>query len=408
MALAGDSLTALTGNSPHYAEEQLASFLQNLDSNPLGWQAVHFHFSKLSPSNRRENTVRIALVGLQNLVRVSEGRTFVLHNFDVVIVLKGPLVSEVNDGVETTRILFQDDPLSRRPEAFSTWYDLSVGNGRLQAAVRKLSIEKARQQNARETGRGPFVEIEPLDPGRLFKLQNALTGIDLSAYLRSQPICAILPGQPPQPIFEEIYVRIADLQKPLMPNVNLAGNRWLFQHLTQSLDLRVLSILSRQPEAFIRGPISLNMNVDTLLSQSFLEFDASLREGQQQQILIELQPVDIFADIQAFQFGRDFVRNKGYRLCLDGLTPETLVLCDRERLGIDLLKMHWTPTVPSAGEIDGVEGFLEAVVGAGAERLIISHCDDDAAVKYGRKLGLKLFQGRYIDQLVNPGAPTRN
>ena len=69
--------------------------------------------------------------------------------------------------------------------------------------------------------------------------------------MRSQPICAVLPDQPPHPIFEEIYVRIADLQKPLMPNVNLAGNRWLFQHLTQSLDLRVLSILSRRPEAFI-------------------------------------------------------------------------------------------------------------------------------------------------------------
>jgi len=408
MAPAVGGLASPLGTSSNYAEEQLASFLQNLESNPLGWQAVHFHFSKLSPSHRRENTVRIALVGLQDLARMSEGRTFVLFNFDVVILIKGPLVSVVNDAVETTRVLFQDDPLSRRPEAFSTWYDLSVGNSRLQAVVRKLTIEKSRQMNARDVSRAPFVEIEPLDPSRLFQLQNALTGIDLSAYMRRQPICALLPDRPPQPVFEEIYVRIADLQKPLMPNVNLAGNRWLFQHLTQSLDLRVLSILSRRPETLIHGPISLNMNVDTLLSQSFLEFDSNLREDQQLQIVIELQPMDIFADIKAFQFGRDFIRSKGYRLCLDGLTPETLVLCDRERLGVDLLKMHWTPVVPSASEVGGVDGFLDAVVRAGPERLIISHCDDDAAVDYGRTLGLKLFQGRYIDQLVNPGAPARN
>ncbi len=404
---AGGLATRLRGAS-NYAEEQLASYLQNLESNPLGWQAVHFHFSKLSPIHRRESTVRIALVGLEDLARAHEGRTFVLFNFDVVILIKGPLVSLVNDAVENTRLLFQDDPLSRRPEAFSTWYDLSVGHSRLQSVIRKLTIEKSRQQNARGTTHTPFVEIEPLDPNRLFQIQNALTGIDLSAYLRRQPICAILPDRAPQPVFEEIYVRIADLQKPLMPNVNFAGNRWLFQHLTQSLDLRVLSILSRRPEALIHGPISLNMNVDTLMSQSFLEFDSNLREDQQLQIVIELQPMDVFADIKAFQFGRDFIRNKGYRLCLDGLTPETLVLCDREKLGVDLLKMHWTPVVPSAGEVDGVDGYLDAVVRAGPERLIIAHCDDDSAVEYGTKLGLKLFQGRYIDQLVNPGAPVRN
>ena len=157
-----------------------------MEANPLGWQAVHFHFSKLSPSHRRESTVRIALAGLQDLVRSHDGRTFVLFNYDIVLLVRGPLVTVVNDAIDSTRALFRDDPLSKRPEAFSTWYDLSIGNNRLQTAIRKLVVEKARAQNAQTTKGGDFVEIEPLDPDRLFKLQQALTGIDLSAYVRRQ------------------------------------------------------------------------------------------------------------------------------------------------------------------------------------------------------------------------------
>ncbi|MFP6759140.1 MAG: hypothetical protein VCC99_13125 [Alphaproteobacteria bacterium] len=390
-----------------FAEEQLVSFLQSLEANPLGWQAVHFHFSKLSPSHRRESTVRIALAGLQDLVRLHDGRTSVLFNYDIVLLVRGPLVTVVNDAIDSTRALFRDDPLSKRPEAFSTWYDLSIGNNRLQTSIRKLVVEKARAQNAQTTKGGDFVEIEPLDPDRLFKLQQALTGLDLSAYVRRQPVCAVLHDRPPQPVFDEIYVHIADLQKPLMPNVNLAGNRWLFQHLTQSLDLRVLALLTRNPGKMMPGPISLNMNIDTVLSQSFVKFDETLRDGQQRQIVIEIQPVDVFVDIKAFQFGRDFLRSKGYRLCLDGLRPESLVLLDRELLGVDLIKLFWANTVPAAAN-GGVRGFTEAVMQAGPERLIIAHCDDASAIDFGRTHGLKLFQGRYLDQLLNPGVAIRN
>jgi EAL domain-containing protein (putative c-di-GMP-specific phosphodiesterase class I) len=209
-------------------------------------------------------------------------------------------------------------------------------------------------------------------------------------------------------VLEEIYVSISDLQRPLMPNVNLAGNRWLFQHLTQTLDLGVLALLARRPEQMMPGPISINMNIDTLLSKSFLKFDGVLREGQQTQIIIELQPVDVFADIKAFQFGRDFVRGKGYRLCLDGLSPESLVLCDRGRLGVDFLKLHWSDSMPDASGENGVPGFVEAVRRAGPERLIIARCDNGEAIDYGRSLGLKLFQGRHLDQILNPGQIPRN
>src|SRR3546814_13451589 len=65
------------------------------------------------------------------------------------------------------------------------------------------------------------------------------------------------------------------LARTVLPDVNLATNRWLFQHLTQTLDRRVLKLLSRADDTDLHAAISINLNVETLLSPAFLEFDRS-------------------------------------------------------------------------------------------------------------------------------------
>ncbi|HEX9646464.1 MAG TPA: hypothetical protein VGB88_03120 [Alphaproteobacteria bacterium] len=394
--------------APNYAEEQLGATLRNIAGNPLGWQAVHLHLSGLAQRHRREGTVRIALKGLQELVHAHEGRIFVLFNFDIVLLVRGALVSEVQALVDATRALFTDDRLSREARLFSTWYDLSITLGRLEREVRRLALDKLRLREGRRSESTRFFNLEPLDPGRLYKLQAALATLDISGYVRHQPVCALLPHAMPRRVFEEIYVHIADLQKPLMPNVNLAGNLWLFQHLTRSLDQRVLAMLTRQPEDLKSRPISLNMNIDTILSQSFLAFDDSLKQGLQRRIVIEVQPVDVFADVKAFQLGREFVRRKGYRLCLDGLKPETLPLCGRASLGVDLIKLHWDDSMAGSGSEAAAGDLGRAIREADSKRVILTRCDDQEAVEFGFALGINLFQGRHIDEMLRPGSHSRN
>src|SRR3546814_1927605 len=77
------------------------------------------------------------------------------------------------------------------------------------------------------------------------------------------------------------------LARTVLPDVNLATNRWLFQHLTQTLDRRVLKLLSRADDTDLHAAISINLNVETLLSPAFLEFDASLRMGSRGTIVVE-------------------------------------------------------------------------------------------------------------------------
>jgi len=385
------------------AEEQLINYAQQLEATKMGWQAVRLHLSELHQVNRRDYNIRIALAGLDDLISRRDGRLFVLDNNDFVMLVKGAKVSEVDEAVFQIKFLFQDDPLTKRDDAFSTWYDLSIGHRDLMRTARRLLQEKMERRGGGGETDG-FAEIEPIDPTTLHKFQTAIESLDLSAYMRRQPVCVIIGDNHPEPVFEEIYVRIADLQRPLMPNVNLFGNRWLFQHLTQTLDLRVLTLLARRPSQFLAGPASLNLNVDTLLSQAFLAFDAVLKGDAQQSIVLELQAFDVFADVKAFEFAREFVRRKGYRICLDGLTARSFGLFDREQLGFDLFKLFWDESL-QMGDTDALAGAIKA---AGIGRVILAHCDDERAIDHGHALGISMFQGRYVDQVLAPGSRPRN
>ena len=61
-----------------------------------------------------------------------------------------------------------------------------------------------------------------------------------------------------------------------MPDFDLLSNLWLFRHLTQTLDLRMLQVLIHNDDSTIDSSISINLNVKTILSPEFINFDNSL------------------------------------------------------------------------------------------------------------------------------------
>ena len=227
---------------------------------------------------------------------------------------------------------------------------------------------------------------------------------DLSSFVRRQPVCFAPPGIPPQPLFHELYISIGDLTKAVLPRYNLTANRWLFQHLTQVLDQRMRALLTSKKEIRQVKDFSLNLNIASVLSPEFLQFDRDMGAEVRGTIAIEVQPVDIFADFGAFLFARDFLKDRGYKLCIDGLKHLTLPLMNRDWLGVDLLKFHWGFDL-----IDDLGGaraqqLKEVVDRIGRDRLILSRCDSPDAAKAGAALGITMYQGRMIDKQVAAAA----
>ena len=88
----------------------------------------------------------------------------------------------------------------------------------------------------------------------------------------------------------------------------------------------------------------------TLLSREFLTFDDNIAASRRGSMTIELQKEDIFNDLSAFVFAREFVKEKGFRVCLDGLNLQTLLMVNTESLGVDMVKLIWDPELVDSGE----------------------------------------------------------
>ena len=125
-----------------------------------------------------------------------------------------------------------------------------------------------------------------LTPAMLAKVQKALSMTDFSSLIRRQSVCAVIGKSPPQMLFDEVFVSIADLRDMLLPDVDLTANPWLFQHLTETLDKRVLVSISRHDDGSLTSNFSINLNVSTILSDEFLEFDENINASMRSSIVL--------------------------------------------------------------------------------------------------------------------------
>lgn len=401
-------------------EYLLLDYARRLERHRDGRRAVHVHLSRLKPQNRREHHIRIAINTLEDFITSYEGQIFMLGNSDMIFVTRNASLEQIDDAVMRMRYLFSEDPLTMAdPDdmgghgRFATLYNIEGQYPAfLELCERVNEEERARQkrlqQMASQTGESFADARTPLNPQQLGKLEEFLARADLSNVFKRQAICAVADNEEPQPIFNELFISIMDLAKSVLPDVNLAANRWLFQHLTQTLDRRVLKMLAKADDSTLHSSFSINLNVNTLLSPEFLDFDNSLRMGSRGTLVIEMQMIDIMADFQAFLFARDFVREKGYRICLDGITPELMPFIDRRKMGIDLIKLNSGANFDQGAPESKVQEITEQVERTGRGRIILSRCDNQFMIQTGMKMGITMFQGHFLDQLLQRINRARN
>jgi len=389
-------------------EYRLLDYVERLGRLRDGRRGLHIHLSQLKSHNRRDHHLRIAVSTFESHVKSFEGQIFRLANQDVFFLFKDIDPVVIDEAVMRVRYLFTDDPLTQDLEGdgvdpFVTWYDVDRDFPKLLETVRALydEVQKRARRLAAIGGDGP-AEKPPINPHKLGELIDTIISADLSNLMRRQPVYALLADQMPQPLFRELFISIADLQKQVLPNFNILANRWLFQYLTETLDKRMLALLMRNDDPAIANSFSVNLNVSTILSQEFLAFDASLKSGARGTIVLEVQMVDVYSDIGTFNFARDFARERGYRLCLDGLTELTLGHVDRDRLGLDLIKLQWSPNLADERLPEPRQRLKGFVDHTGKSRVIMCHVDSEDAIRFGHSAGIAMYQGRFLDQLVSP------
>jgi hypothetical protein len=383
-------------------ETRLLAAVRELKQSRVGWRAVHFHLSRLQAHHRRDKHLQIAANMLDEVVQRFEGRLFLLGNGDIVLLCRGARRKSVEEAVRLIRHLFDDDPLALHDEdgsGFAAMFDLESDYPRLLAVVQRLHDARAKRLVGEEPRKPPPPRTRrPLDPAHLGEVLDIIGRADLAGVMRRQTIWSLVPGAAPQPLAEELFVSIEELGQALAPEYHLGSDRWLFQYLTQALDRRVLALLAKDYPNLSRG-LSLNVNVATLLSPEFFDFEEHLPIRARGNIMLELQLADIWSDFGAFLFAANLVKQHGHRLILDGVKRGALPMIDPRRLGLDFVKLVWDDGM-LAFEGEALRDLRQSLAACAPARIILMRCEQAEAVTLGQAAGITLFQGWYMDRFA--------
>lgn len=387
-------------------ESLLLGHARRIEDNRAGFYAVHIHLSGLRAHYRQPHYLRVAARALDALVINFDATLYNLANADMVLVCHDLPVEEVDPPLYKLRALFSEDPLTQGEEGslddrFTTWYDLSLPTDFSSFLALVEELEQAAVERSRKSGDGRQQAMAgvPLDPTNLSAINARLQGTRIADLIHQQTAIVIHPDAKGDVLFREHYVAMRELKKRIAPGVNLFGSPWLFQYLTETLDRRVLSVMAQRKFDESEDAISLNLNIATVLSPGFQNFHDKVREHAAK-VVIEMQTIDVFSDMGGFGYARDWLRENGYRVLIDGLNPLSLQFFDPATLGGDFVKIGWGAELVGGVAEDRMAEMRETIEGANKESVILARVDSEEAVVWGLELGIRRFQGRYIDTIV--------
>ncbi|WP_420346031.1 hypothetical protein [Pelagibius sp.] len=389
---------------PTMQEQALLNHIKRLERSGDEHLAVQVHLSKLIAFKTLPECVNVAITMMKRVAKVHDASLFQLANEDIFLVYHRGCVAQIDETLgRLSRVLKEDPFFSDGPAAeqeFCSHFDFAGGYEDLVGRAEALLEEKVKADSALRHNGGRRAEKRPLSLAGLAAVEKAITQADLSTMTSRQPVCEVDEDGRPLVLFHELFTSISALTDTLLPDENVFADRWLFQYLTAQLDQRMLAWLGKNDDATLRHTFSLNINIASLLSPRFLEFDGQLDQKRRNTIILELQIHDVFADVTRYLFAREFLLDRGYRICLDGVNELSLPFVHRSDLGAELVKLQWSPNLRR--QIEGKQGapIRAAIERITAPRIIFTRCESDDAIELGHELGVCLFQGFFLDHLL--------
>ena len=370
------------------AEQQLIDKLKRIEYSKASSSVLLVRLSALNPANRTPNQVKMAQSLLNETVVKSQSTLFALTNNDLVLIGQNIPPKMLNDAALSIKRIFQSDSfVSSSPGEFTRIYPLAQNYDIV------MSYAKKRKEELLQISQSAKTEI-PLAPEHLDAILRNIQGFNILKIIRRQEAIQITPEGNFSSLFMEYFTSMSDLKKAIAPDVNVLSNRWLFQHLSETLDIRMLGIYR---ELFEHTPknISLNLNISTIFTSAFEDFLDNM--PKEMSVIVEIQLMDVFQNTQNYLIARDLLHDAGHQVLIDGLHPISFEFMDMNVLESDLMKLNWTPALTKPTESEKLAEHLKNI---DPNRLILMRCENEAALCWAVKNKITRFQGYFIDALT--------
>jgi EAL domain-containing protein (putative c-di-GMP-specific phosphodiesterase class I) len=390
------TLQAAANAAPGSAEEALMRFVMRMGAERQSHVAIQFHLSRITRAHRNGKHLSIAANLLREMLGPMLHGPFVLRDGDIVVVRRPAEPDRLNEAVETLRYLFAAEaPLAEGGLQPYTLFQLETEHLILLQGLLRLSEAEDRRvlQGRRQVTPRPAGPLLP--PAEIGTLMQRIGKLELANYLRHQTVWSFGAPDTPRPMFDELYVSVAELSDALGLAPEMAKDPQVFGLITRAFDKYVLATLLKD-HAEARRPISININLQSLLSSEFLEFESQRHARWRGQIILEMQFANIWSDLESYFAVTQSAREDGFGCCIDGVTYQALPLANLRRLEADFVKLIWDDAMLSLDET-GLREICRAIKDCGTERVVLARCGREEALQFGLAASIRLFQGRYID-----------
>jgi hypothetical protein len=234
----------------------------------------------------------------------------------------------------------------------------------------------------------------PLDSAGLAAVEMALTTADLESVTTAKSVCRIDPDSGvPEPLWQDRRIAWPALTALLLPGRNLDAAPGLAKRLARVAEARLLAEFARPVAQREWRPIGMPLSPATLEGPVFARFADALPAGRHQETTVAIRPGDILADPGLPARLRPMLQARGFRFALDDAAPGLFALLPPERLGVDLIRLRWSPDLPGAEP-----PALAALLAEAPDRVVLTGVDRPAAIAWGWEVGLRLFQGPLVER----------
>jgi len=199
-------------------------------------------------------------------------------------------------------------------------------------------------------------------------------------------------------IARELHIAMADLRAQLLPDVELTANPNLFRELTRRLDEIVLTALAES--RMLQGHISVNLNIASMEEATFERIAERLRERDNTSLWVEMDVSDVLANLERYRRIRRIMERNRVHAIADGVGAELVAAAENAELGMTGYKFIAPRDLNDIGKLR----VATEQVNAAGKTPILSRVEDAATVEVGHKLGIGVFQGFYIDDLLRAHA----
>lgn len=365
--------------------------------------ALHFHISQLLPYNRQPQQIQQAFNDLVRVFSPLNGKAYYLKNDDFVYVLTHSSPILVERFITQFKRSLNSDPLianNFKRETFYTLYHLGSELRKFEEAV--LTIEnfsplRSSQAISDDFGIKIPLMLEGLKLDTLSVIEKALHQADISTFLRRQSLAWCEKDQEPKVMATQFYFSTTAIQEALKLNTSIDGNVWLFQQFTTYLDKHMMTKIPELLSQKSFNHLRFNINLRTVITPYFQSFVKSY--DRVKPLTFQFNILDVIAHPDVMDQCYSALNDKNISVCIGGLKANHLDYLVFDNIKANSYKIHWSTALPERVAI--VKSLIEKV---GPERVILHESGSDNALDFGIEAGIRLYQGQFIDALLNKKA----